>query len=518
MSETAPLVELRGVHKRFADVVALSDVSLELGRGVVHGLLGENGAGKSTLMNILYGLYAPDAGEIRFEGRPVSIRSPADSIRLGVGMVHQAPTLVEELTAAENITLGAPAPALRSSVRAARPAIERLRDSFGFDFPLDLKVRELAAGVKQKIEITRALYRKAKLLILDEPTTSLVEAEFRQLLVVLRRLVSAGMSVILITHKIREVLEACASVTVLRRGRVQGHLSAADVSSQRLVHLMFEERDIGVTDASLPRIELPRVSRSAAPVLSLRSVTVPRSDRTRGLDAVTLDLHGGEILGVAAVSGNGEKELAEVFSHTGRISSGDILLDGGSLRGLASRQVFALGLAYTPEDRVREAILPEASVRENVLLGHQRRPRFLRRRLFVDWAEAARAASEVIREYSVATPDDRLAMRRLSGGNIQKTIMGRAFASPVRVLVAHNPTSGLDLATVEFIFRKLVAIRGEGAAVLWINEDLDELLLLCDRIAVLHRGRIVDVVDRRAFSRQRIGLAMIGGRPAEAGS
>ncbi len=507
MGPPAPLVELRGVHKRFGDVAALSDVSLELGRGVIHGLLGENGAGKSTLMNILYGLYAPDAGEIRLEGRRAVLRSPADSIRLGVGMVHQASALVEEFTAVENISLGAPfAPSRRS--------IEGLRDSFGFDFPLDVKVKEMPAGVKQKIEITRALYRKAKLLILDEPTTSLVEAEFRQLLAALRALVSSGMSVILITHKIREVLEACGSVTVLRRGRVQGELPGTEMSPQALVRLMFEERDIGVTDTSLPKVELPRASRSGAPVVSLRDVTVPRSDRSPGLAGVTLDLYGGEIVGVAAVSGNGEKELAEVFTRTGRMAGGDILLDGRSLRGLAAEEVFGLGLAYTPEDRVREAILPEASIRENVLLGHQRRPRFRRRGLFVDWAEASRAAAEVIAEYAVATPDDRLAMRRLSGGNIQKTIIGRAFVSPVRALVAHNPTSGLDLATVDFIFRRLVAFRGEGGAVLWINEDLDELLLLCDRIAVLHRGRIADLVERPDFSRQRIGLAMIGGSPS----
>ncbi len=517
MRGTPPLVELRGVHKSFGDVAALSDVSLALERGVVHGLLGENGAGKSTLMNILYGLYAPDAGEIRFDGRPASIRSPADSIRLGVGMVHQAPTLVDELTAAENIALGAPAPALRSPVRAARRAIEGLRDSFGFDFALDVRVRELAAGVKQKIEITRALYRGAKLLILDEPTTSLVEAEFRQLLSALRRLVAAGMSVILITHKIRETLEACGSVTVLRRGRVQGEIEGAAMTSDALVRLMFAERDISVTDASLPRVDLPPAKRSPAPVLSLRAVTVPRTERSPGLDAVTFDLHGGEILGVAAVSGNGEKDLAEVSTHTGRISGGDVALDGRSLRGLTARQVFDLGLAYTPEDRLREGILPEASIRENVLLGHQRRPRFLVRGLFVDWAEASRAASGVIEEYSVSTPDDRLAMRRLSGGNIQKTIIGRAFVSPVRALVTHNPTSGLDLATVDFIFRKLVAIRGEGCAVLWINEDLDELLVLCDRIAVLHRGRIVDLLERGEFSRQRIGLGMIGGLQPGAG-
>jgi simple sugar transport system ATP-binding protein len=233
---------------------------------------------------------------------------------------------------------------------------------------------------------------------------------------------------------------------------------------------------------------------------------------------VTLDLYGGEILGVAAVSGNGEKDLAEVFTRTARIAAGDLLLDGRSLRGLSVAEVYGRGLAYTPEDRVREGILPEASIRDNVLLGHHRRPRFLRRALFVNWAEASRASARVIEEYSVSTPGDRLAMRRLSGGNIQKTILGRAFVSPVRALVTHNPTSGLDLATVDFIFRKLAAIRGEGCAVLWINEDLDELLILCDRIAVLHRGRLVDLLERKDFSRERIGLAMIGGRPAGAGS
>jgi general nucleoside transport system ATP-binding protein len=502
MGSPAPLVELHGVSKRFGAVAALSDVSLSLDRGVIHGLLGENGAGKSTLMNILYGLYAPDSGKVLLDGRPAVIRSPADSIRLGIGMVHQSSTLVDEFTAAENITLGAPR-------RAG--SIEELRDSFGFDFALDVKVKELPAGVKQKIEITRALYRHARLLILDEPTTSLVEAEFRQLLAALRRLTEGGVSVILITHKVREVLEACGSATVLRKGRVQGTLVGAEMGTQPLVRLMFEEKDIGVTDSSLPAVEIGGSTRSPQPVLSLLDASVPASDRSPGLDALTLDVYGGEIVGVAAISGNGEKELAEVFSRTSRLRGGDITLDGRSLRGLTADQVFGLGLAYTPEDRIREAILPEASIRENVLLGHQRRARFRRGGLFVDWDEASRAAAQVIAEYAVATPDDRLAMRRLSGGNIQKTVIGRAFVSPVRVLVTHNPTSGLDLATVEFIFRKLVSVRAQGSAVLWINEDLDELLQLCDRIAVLHRGRVAAVFARGDFSRERIGLAMIGG-------
>jgi len=507
------LLEVKGVRKKFGSVTALDEVSETVTRGVIHGLLGENGAGKSTLMNILYGLYSPDSGELFLDGKKIAINSPADSISLGIGMVHQVSSLVGEFTALENIVLGTPGGRWSLRLGEERAKAEKLAAETGFEIPFDRKVKHLSAGVKQKIEILRALYRGIKLLILDEPTTSLVESEFRSLLVSLRALVGKGVTVIFITHKIKEVIEACDSVTVLRHGKVQGRLERGDFSMETLVKLMFMEKNIAVTENALPAISMSPQRRSASPVLELRNVTTKPSTgrKSRSLEDITFGVYGGEIFGIAAVSGNGEKDIAEVIFQSGRVVSGDILLDGKSLLGLDPLAVFGLGVSYTPEDRIQEGILSDASIVENVLLGHHGEKRFLKGGVFVDWREVRDSAQKTITDYSVATPDSNLAIRRLSGGNIQKVIMGRAFVSDVKVLVTHNPTSGVDIATVEFIFNRLAAVRESGGAVLWVHEDLDELMLLCDRIATLNDGRITGIFERKDFDKYSIGLAMIGG-------
>jgi simple sugar transport system ATP-binding protein len=507
------LLEVRGARKSFGEVKALDDVSMRVRKGSIHGLLGENGAGKSTLMNILYGLYSPDSGEIDFEGARTTIASPADGIALGIGMVHQVSTLVGEFTAVENIALGVGGHRWTLPLAEEAGRIEELAKETGFDIPLDRKVKELSAGVKQKVEILRALRRGAKLLILDEPTTSLVESEFRSLLVSLRALVARGVTIIFITHKIKEVLEACDDVTVLRRGRVQGQLEKNELSMETLVKLMFIEKDIAVTENALPVVKLSAARQSEGKVLELVDVTTKPSSgkRGRGLTEVSLSLRGGEILGVAAVSGNGEKDLAELLFKTDRVLSGDVLVTGKSVLGLSPTDVFAMGVSYTPEDRIQEGILPEASIVENVLLGHHAEKRFSFARTFVNWSAVRAAAKHTIAEYSVATPDENLAVRRLSGGNIQKVIMGRAFVSDIALLVTHNPTSGVDISTVEFIYGKLAKMREEGGAVLWIHEDVDELMMLCDRIITLHDGRVSGAFDRADFDKYKIGLAMIGG-------
>lgn len=506
-----PLVELRNVRKAFGSVVALDQVNFSVSPGEIRGLLGENGAGKSSLMKVLYGLYAPDEGEIFIDGQRADITSPFDSITKGIGMVHQSSTLVPEFTALENImmcTEGSPWNLPRAAVSKR---IGELSEEFGLSFPVDTKTVHLSAGVKQKIEIIRALYRGVKLLILDEPTTSLVESEFRQLLKSLQALVAQGVTVIFITHKMREVMESCHSVTVMRKGKIQSSLSKEEMSKEQLVKLMFMEQDIEVTESALPKVAIEPRKRGDKPVLSLQSVSTQAGESGIGLDNVTLEVYGGEILGVAAVSGNGEKELAEVVVHPRMVTGGTMSVGGESILGLDTLEVFAKGVAYTPEDRIHEGILNEASIIENVLLGHHAEERFLNRKMFVDWPEARKAAKEVVDHFNVDTPDEDFAIRRLSGGNIQKTIMGRAFVSDPRLLVTHNPTSGLDISTVEFIFEKLVQTRNEGEAILWISEDLDELMILSDRIAVLYQGRIVAVFDRVDFDKFTIGLQMIGG-------
>jgi simple sugar transport system ATP-binding protein len=321
-SET--LVSLQGVSKAFGEVVALDNVDFSVREGEIHGLLGENGAGKSTLMKILYGLYAPDEGVITMDGSTVEISSPYDSIQLGIGMVHQVSTLVPEFTALENIILGTKGEAFKLPLERERKHIRELSKEYGLTFPLDVKIVELSAGIKQKVEIVRALYRGAKVLILDEPTTSLVESEFQQLLESLQAFVKRGVTVIFITHKIREVMMACQTATVLRKGKVQGQLPKEEMSQEKLVKLMFIEKDIDVNESALPTVSVPKVERSQSPVLSMRNVNVTGGEETPGLTDISLDVYGGEIVGVAAVSGNGEKEIAEIVVQPREMSSGDI--------------------------------------------------------------------------------------------------------------------------------------------------------------------------------------------------
>ncbi|HEB10673.1 MAG TPA: ABC transporter ATP-binding protein [Spirochaetales bacterium] len=505
------LVELKGVGKTFGSVVALDNVDFSVRKGEIQGLLGENGAGKSTLMNILYGLYSPDKGDILIEGHKVKIASPCDSIKHGVGMVHQISTLVPEFTALENIFLGTEGNKYTLPLKEERKKIEQTSRDYGLEFPLDVKVRELPAGVKQKIEIVRALYKGAGLIILDEPTTSLVESEFQQLLKSLKSLVGKGVTFVLITHKIKEVMEACSSLTVMRKGKIQGSLTKQEISKEKLVKLMFMEKNIEVTESALPKVELPPAKLSGKPVCELKRVFVEGGEKSHGLKDISLAVYGGEIFGIASVSGNGEHELATTIINPSMLARGDILVSGKSIKNRPTLDVFKERVSYTPEDRIKEAILPDGSIKENVLLGHHAEKKFLKGNIFIDWAKVKTDAKKIINEYNVMAPDEEIEIRRLSGGNIQRVIIGRAFISPIDFLVTHNPTSGLDISTVEFIFNKLVEIRSQGGAILWINEDLDELMILSDRIGVLNNGELKGIFKREEFDKYKIGLLMIGG-------
>ncbi|MDW7730415.1 MAG: ABC transporter ATP-binding protein [Bacillota bacterium] len=503
------IVSLKGISKTFGEVTALDNVDFFMQKSEIHGLLGENGAGKSTLMNILYGLYQPTSGEIYIENKKVKINSPHDSIEQGIGMVHQLSTLVPDFNAVENIVMSSRRGKLDLTGEAKK--IRTMASEFGFTFPMDVKIKELPAGIKQKIEIVRSLYQGASLLILDEPTTSLVESEFQQLLKSLQYLVEGGVSVIFITHKIREVMAACHAVTVLKKGRVQGTLSREEMSKEQLVKLMFLERDIEVTESALPKITLPLQEKSADPVYSVKGVSVQGSEKTSGLKNVSFDIYGGEIFGIASVTGNGEKDLAFCLTNPAVIDDGDLVLFNKSLKKYDTLSLLSEGVFYTPADRVKEGILPDASIRENILLGHHSEKRFCRKNLFIDWNETRKAARQVIRDFSVATPDEDLQVRRLSGGNIQRVIIGRALLSPINLIIMHNPTAGLDIASVEFVFQQMIKVRSEGNAVIYINEDLDELMLLSDRIGVLYQGELRGIFAREEFDKYQIGMLMIGG-------
>lgn len=503
-------LEARGICKSFGRVVALDRVDFSLERGEIHGLLGENGAGKSTLMNIFYGLYRADRGEIRLGGKKVDISSPLDSINLGIGMIHQSSTLVPEFTALENIILGSRGRRSALNLADARKEVSGLCREFALDTVLGVKVKNLSAGIKQKVEIVRALYRNARILILDEPTSCLVEEEFEKLQEALRTLAMRGVSIVFITHKIREVMQVCDRVSVLKGGRMQGTVRTKDTTKEELVALMFQEKGIAVTDNALPVVEIPEVERSAKPVCSIKGLAV-KAKAKDGVDLkdISLDIYGGEIVGIAGISGNGQKELAQAIVNPTNIDAGQIVVNGDVINGLSTIEVFSKGVFYTPEDQKREGILPLASIRENVLLGHHRESRFQKYGI-IHWPLVRKEAQRIIREFNVSAPGEEAAIERLSGGNIRRVIMGRAFMNPISLLVTHNPTLGLDVSSVRFIFERLLALKRQGSAVLYINEDLDELMLVSDRIGVLHEGRLVGILPRKDFDKYVIGSLMIG--------
>jgi len=500
------------ITKEFGSLKALDDVSFEIEKGQIHGLLGENGAGKTCLMKILFGLYQPTAGEISFMGKPVKIKNPQDAIDMGIAMVHQIPSLVPELTAVENIIIGTPGDQYVLPIKRERAKIKEIADRLEFPFPLDTKIKDLSAGVKQKIEIVRSLYRGATFLILDEPTTALVEKEFEQLRVTLRSLVDSGVTVVFITHKMREVMAACDSVTVLRKGKVQGSLSSSEMSKEKLVKLMFAEKDMAVTDSALPEVTLPEVTRSPQPVLELKEICSCGCAENAALRGVSFEVYGGEIFGVASVAGNGERELANCILSPNYYCGGDILLEGKTIRDYTTRELLENGVVgYTPEDRSNDGMLTGASIRNNIILGHQRESQFSKMKMFVNWLNASKAAQNAISEYTIDAPNERANISQLSGGNAQRVVIARALLNQVKLFVTHNPTMGLDFSSVQFIFNKMIDIRSKGGAVLWINADLDELMIVADRIGVFYEGEIKEIFTRDQFDKYRIGAKMIGG-------
>ena len=507
-----PLVRMQGIRKAFGDVVALHDVGFELQQGEIHGLLGGNGAGKTTLMNILYGLYTADAGEIYVHGEKVNIRSPRDAINHGIGMVHQHFLQVPPFTVAQNIVLGTVAK-LRPTNQLAQET-ERIRElahQFGLDVDPDALIEDLPVGVRQRVEILKALYRGVDILILDEPTTNLTPQEVDALFQSLRAMVEKGLSVVFITHKIREVMAVCDRVTVLRDGQNVFTRAIADASEEELVRGMVgEQLDVGHSFlfAGRPQ-ELTKEHAPGEIRILVDDLHVPGDDGALAVRGCTFEVRAGEIFGIAGVAGNGQRELAESLMGIRAISQGRIVLNDLEVTEGSTPSVFSNGVAYIPEDRLEDGFLPTASVAHNLILGYHRQPPY-RKGWFLDWKTVFRVAWDLIREYNIRTtgPDDIAA--NLSGGNIQRLMLARAFAHPMQVLIAHNPTRGLDIPSMEFVYHKLLAQREQGTAILLISEDLDELMLLCDRIGTMYKGEMVGILDRGAFDKYAIGRMMGG--------
>lgn len=497
-----PLLEMLGITKRFPGVVANDHVNFEVRRGEIHTLFGENGAGKSTLMRVLYGLYRPDEGEIRMNGERITISSPADAIRRGIGMIHQHFMLVDTLTVAENVALGEKSTrGPLTDLGRVSANIRELADTYGLRVDPQAIIWQLSVGERQRVEIIKALYRNVSLLVLDEPTAVLTPREVDELFVVLRQMTEGGRGLVFISHKIHEVLDISARMTVLRAGRNVGTIQAAEATRERLVELM-----VGRSVA----LESQTTKGDAGEVrLSVKDLRVKGDRGTEAVRGLSLEVAAGEIVGIAGVSGNGQRELAEAIAGIRSPMSGSIRLDGTELAGAKPAHARAAGLAYVPEERMRDGVVPEFTVAQNILLVENRDRRysrlgFLRRRAI------RKHCQELVVEFDVRTPSLDTPARNLSGGNIQKLIMARELSGSPRVLLVAQPTRGIDVGATQYIHERLVAQRDNATACMIVSEDLDEIMTICDRVLVMYEGQIIGSADPRVNSREDIGMMMAG--------
>jgi general nucleoside transport system ATP-binding protein len=500
-----PALEAVGIVKRFPGVLANDHVDFDLAAGEIHALLGENGAGKSTLMNILAGLYRPDEGEVRLDGRPIAYRSPRDAIAAGLGMVHQHFTLVPSQTVTENILLGLSQPRFLLNPRRSEAEIADLATTFGLRVHPRAKIWQLSVGEQQRVEILKMLYRGARILILDEPTAVLAPQEIDDLFATLRTMAAAGRSIVFISHKLAEVVAIADRVTVMRRGRVTAAgIPAAGATTRDLARLMVGRDLLELYDRA--PFEPGEV------LLTVRDV---QADNDRGLPAlrgVSLDVRAGEIVGIAAVAGNGQAELAEAITGL-RPCRGTIAIGGEEVQNRAAGHAIRHGIAHVPEDRTGVGTAPNLSLTDNLIMKRFRDAPVSRGWLIDD--ASARALAESLKdEYSISAPSIDTQARLLSGGNLQRLILAREIEMKPRLTVACQPTRGLDVGAIETVHRLLLERRAQGAGILLISEDLDEILALADRVDVMYEGRIVGSFDGRTADVHQIGLLMTGGDDA----
>lgn len=497
-----PVLEVRNITKRFPGVLANDHISFTLEPGEIHAFLGENGAGKSTLMNILYGLYAPDEGEILINGKQVHIHGPTDAIRLGLGMVHQHFMLVPTLTVAENITLGTEiTKGLLLDEKTANERIRTLSHQYGLDVPPDALVQDLAVGVQQRAEIIKALYRGANMLILDEPTAVLTPQEADDLFEVIETLRQQGKSIIFISHKLREVKALSDRITVLRRGRVVGDADPKTATPAQLAAMMVG-REVVLTVDKQP-------AKPGDEVLMVKNLTVLDDRGSVAVDQVELHVCSGEVLGVAGVQGNGQTELVEAITGLRRIVSGQVRVGTKDVSGAMPRKVLDAGVAHVPEDRQRHGLVLSYPIADNLVLSTYAQEPYSHG-IVIDADAIEKNAENLVKEFDVRTSSAQAAASTLSGGNQQKVIVAREFSRPISLLIASQPTRGVDVGSIEFIHREIIRQRDAGVAVLLVSAELDEILALADRIAVMFKGKIIAIVPREEATREGLGLIMAG--------
>lgn len=498
-----PVLQLKGITKQFPGVLANDHIDLELMQGEVHALLGENGAGKSTLMNILYGLYKPTEGEVFVRGKKVDINSPSDSIAAGIGMVHQHFMLIPVFSVTENVMLGeeSTTPAGFLKRRDAAKKISDLSKRFGLEVDPNALVGDLPVGVQQRVEIIKLLYRDADILIFDEPTAVLTPQEADSLFEIMQLLIDQGKSIIFITHKLREVLEYADRITVLRRGKVVGSTTPTDADPAKLAEMMVGR----AVDLDVDR-DPPQVGET---VLAVNDLLIFDETGQAAVDQISFELKSGEILGVAGIQGNGQTELVEAITGMAKVDSGTITLLGQEIQNKPPRTITELGSAHIPEDRQRDGVVADFPIIDNLALQTYYLEPFSKNAVMQD--ELMRKnAEKLVSEFDVRTPSIETPVGSLSGGNQQKVIVAREFSRDIKFLVAAQPTRGIDVGSIEYIHSQIVKKRDDGVAVLLVSTELDEVMQLSDRIAVMFDGRITALVDARKVTKEQVGLLMAG--------
>lgn len=497
------VIEMKGITKIFPGTIANENVDFTLLKSETHVLLGENGAGKTTLMNVLYGLYQPEKGKIFVKGKEVNITNPNDAIKLGIGMVHQHFMLVHNFTVAENIVLGMePKKGIKIDIDKAVKDVEEIAKKYGFNIDPNAVIEDISVGQQQKVEILKALYRGAEILILDEPTAVLTPQEIEELGGIIDNLKAEGKSVILITHKLKEVMSMSDRVTIIRRGKVTGIVNTKDTSIDELAELMVGRKVKLVVDKEQSKLR--------GQVLKIENL---HANDNRGLPAVNgidLIVNGGEILGIAGVDGNGQTEFLEVLTGLRKPVKGSITIKDKDIYGKTPREIIDSGIGHIPEDRHKRGLILKYSLYENSVLGMHHKAPFSKNRI-IDYKKVRDYAKKIIKEFDVRTPNDEVHASALSGGNQQKLIVAREISKDPDLLIAAQPTRGVDVGAIEFIHKRLVQERDSGKAVLLVSFELDEILALSDKIAVMYDGKIVGVLDRKDADEQKLGILMAGG-------
>jgi len=503
------VIEMLDIRKEFPGIVANDNITLQVKKGEIHALLGENGAGKSTLMNVLFGLYQPEKGQIRVNGQEVKITDPNVANDLGIGMVHQHFMLVQNFTVTENIILGnEPTRTGKINIKKAAQDIQELSNQYGLSVDPYAKIQDISVGMQQRVEILKTLYRGADILIFDEPTAALTPQEITELIQIMKKLIQEGKSIILITHKLKEIMSVCDRCTIIRKGVGVGTVNVKETNPDELAALMVGRE-----------VHFKTEKKTATPkeaVLTIKELVVEDSRGVEAVSSLNLSVRAGEIVGIAGVDGNGQTELIEAITGLRKIKSGSITLKNQELSTLSTRKITESGVGHIPQDRHKHGLVLDYTIGENIgLQTYYQKP--MSKSGILNYKEMYKKAKELIAEYDVRTPSEYTQARSLSGGNQQKAIIAREVDRSPELLIAAQPTRGLDVGAIEFIHKKLIEERDKGRAVLLVSLELDEVMNLSDRIAVIYEGEIVDIVDPKETNEQELGLLMAGGTREKAG-